>query len=171
VAAGVAARRHDLQNPYGALGVTLVVSYFLLPELRILAHLHAESGEASRAGGSVAARSGGVGVGLGARLPVSERLALDASAVVSAEVAELKGISSRDDVGGHTARGLGADASLRIGPTLLLGRLRAGASLEGGLAVPRMRGQIDGDSSVIASGPWLGAGLWVGAQLGGDPAP
>jgi hypothetical protein len=124
-----------------------------------------ERGSATRELGETRAEVWSTGAGVGRRVALATRFAIDADAQVDYVYAALSPTSSDVNVVSTPVRGSAAQAAMVVSPRVMFDLVHLGLSLHAGYTVPRVRGAVSGDASVILDGPWYGVGAFVGLPL------
>jgi hypothetical protein len=126
-----------------------------------------EAGHANRAVGTVHARAGFLGAGVGAYWLNSSSFRLQLSAMAYGVYAEFAGQPRDASTSGDTARAFAADVELTFAPVLQLRTLQVVPALQVGSLLGRAAGLVEGGAPVAMEGPWLGGVLQLGWRLGG----
>jgi hypothetical protein len=122
-----------------------------------------ERGAASRATGSVGASFADLAGGVSWRAVDRGAFGLGVEATGGATWIELRGANPAAGVEARSASGIVGEGAIGLVPSLRLGPIRIGLSLQGGVTFSRSRVQVIGDRDVSLAGPWLGGALTVGA--------
>jgi hypothetical protein len=156
-----------LDSPVRMMGAFVRPSFALGNSLRFELGGSFAVGQATRARGVVDTTMGAFGLGLGFRSSKTASLTFDVHTLAALAYARAVGNAASDAVIDATTQGFFVDLSLAAGPSLRVGSTYLGLELAGGVAFPKLRAAVAGDSDVTLSGMWLGARLSIGAGWGG----
>ncbi|MBL8716616.1 MAG: hypothetical protein JNL79_11505 [Myxococcales bacterium] len=166
--AAIGLRRRDFGAAFSTFAPSVRATFALPSALRFVFDAGLESGTAVRSTGSVAAVSTALLLGVGARHVVGV-LALDATVFVGGRWTRLDGRIDDPAFEARGASGGSLEALVAVGPTLRLGPVRIGAEVLAGRTFSTLRANVVADREVSFGGFFAGAGLFLGAGIGGGP--
>lgn len=147
----------DRRAPFALVSGGLKASQWYTPRWGAGVETRFEAGRAHRATGSIDAHLAAADLGVAARIPVVNRVDIEAALRVGVAYLVITGNPRSGEYRGRSASAYSGQAGLGLGPVLHVGKARLGARAELGALLVAPRGGVAGDRPVQLQGLSAGA--------------